>query len=140
VFQPIRVRSLLHNERMIMELDFSGQETDGSKEMLAEYAFQMASLGPQEQVPVLVDLGSTPYKPSLAQEWWQRLGMLSHRVSRSAILNATPEWKAAFQSFARALEARNQPLGSQRAVFFSGRHEALEFLAPLQDPLGQAQP
>jgi hypothetical protein len=124
-----RVRRELHRGRRIVVLRFKQKNFSQSGSLIGEYAKLLCALKPGEKARVLVDFEGSLYDPRLSLQWKARLGLFSERVEKSAVIGASRLTQAFIHGLSATAAFAGQPLGQDRAVVFSHRAAALDWLA-----------
>ena len=123
------LQRLVHNGVKIIELRFTNKPFGESSLLLQRYAGALRRLGPDARARVLVDFSGACLEPRLAIFWKASLGLFKERVEKSAVIGAVPLLRVSIQGFAMTARFLDLDLGPKRAVTFSDREVALDWLA-----------
>lgn len=123
------IQMIEHLNRRVISIQFASRTYSQSVALIYDYAFLLSSSRPGDKALVLVDFEDALFELRLALAWKAHLELFSDRVEKSAIIGASRLAQTAIHGFAQSASLLGYPLGPHRAVVFSSREKALDWLA-----------
>src|SRR6266478_1127681 len=124
-----RILRILHQGREITEINFTGCNVDEGQALIKAFAAHLEGLKPGLKVRVLTNFKDAVYDPILPLAWKSHIGLFNQVIERSAVIGIPPLGETLLQGYAETAKLQGQALGAGRAVPYSDRKTALDWLA-----------